>query len=434
MKPRKVMIVFGTRPEAIKMAPVVAELRKHPTEFSTCVVVTAQHRSMLDQVLEIFQITPDYDLNIMRPRQSLAAITVRALSGLDRVMRREKPDLVLVQGDTTTSFVGALAAFYRKIPVGHVEAGLRTYDKYNPFPEEINRCLVDTFADLCFAPTLTSRDALLASGTPDSRVFVTGNTVIDALNEVVRKGRGFSLPALRQVRFSRPRQTLLVTAHRRESFGPPMVAICKAMRELLATRRNLQVVFPVHLNPNVRLAVSSILGDLERAVLTEPLDYLDFVQLMQSVDLILTDSGGVQEEAPALGKPVLVCRETTERPEAVAAGTSRLIGTDSSNIVAAVSLLLDNPTEYTRMAHAENPYGDGRASERVVACVRHFLGLATDRPAPFQTGLGPVAPALVELMPIPPSNGSNGANGHKATNSRNYSTPTGRPASRFVNR
>ena len=404
----KIMTVFGTRPEAIKMAPVVAELRKRPSEFRTCVVVTAQHRSMLDQVLDIFQIQPDYDLDIMRSRQSLAAITVRALTGLDRILRREKPDLVLVQGDTTTSFVGALAAFYRKIPVGHVEAGLRTGDKYNPFPEEINRCLVDVFADLCFAPTLTARNALLSAGTLESRIFVTGNTVIDALQAAVHKACGFAQPALRQLRFRPPRRTLLVTAHRRESFGPPMEAICRALRVLLTTRKDLQVVFPVHLNPNVRNTVSSLLGDVERAWLTDPLDYLDFVQLMQAADLILTDSGGVQEEAPALGKPVLVCRETTERPEAVAAGTSRLVGTDSRHLVAAVSQLLDDPVEYSRMAHAANPYGDGHAAERVVGCLRYFLGLTPAQPAPFQSSLGPLAPAWQDVPPVVPVNGANG--------------------------
>ena len=401
MRKLKVMAIFGTRPEAIKMVPVVEELRKHQEEFLTRVVVTAQHRSMLDQVLNVFHIKPDHDLGIMRPDQSLAEITVRALAGLDKILEQEKPDCVLVQGDTTTSFVGGLAAFYRQIPVGHVEAGLRTNDKHNPFPEEVNRTLLDVFADLCFAPTLTAKKALLTAGTPESRIFVTGNTVIDALRTAASRPHQFSLPDLRHIEFGPPRVTMLVTTHRRENFGRPLENICYALRDLLLARDNLQIVFPVHLNPKVRQTVQSILGEVQRARLISPPDYLDFVHLMRLADVILTDSGGIQEEGPALGKPVLVTRKTTERPEAIEAGTARLVGIERGNIVAAVSQLLDDPTEYRRMANSVNPYGDGRAAQRVVACLSYFFGLETLRPSPFQTTRHSLERPLSPPRPMP---------------------------------
>lgn len=384
MKRPVVMIIFGTRPEAIKMAPVISQLQRYGNELQTCVVVTAQHRQMLDQVLEIFHIEPDHDLDIMRPGQSLTQISVQALIGLERIMLLESPDLVLVQGDTTTAFVGGLAAFYHQIPIGHIEAGLRTRDKYNPYPEEINRHFLDVMADLCFAPTLTAKESLLAEGIPATRILVSGNTVIDALQAVAAQAHQFTMPALQNINFDPPHETLLVTAHRRENQGTPLQEICLALRDLLTARENLQLVFPVHLNPKVREIVWPLLGDIDRAVLIDPLDYVDFVHLMKCVDLIVTDSGGIQEEAPALGKPVLVIRETTERPEAIEAGTARLVGTERQSIVAAVSQLLDNPAEYNRMKRAVNPYGDGYAAQRILDSVRHFFGLLSVRPLPFQ--------------------------------------------------
>jgi UDP-N-acetylglucosamine 2-epimerase (non-hydrolysing) len=380
----KVMIIFGTRPEAIKMAPVIRHLENCRHELKTCIVATAQHRSMLDQVLEIFHIEPDHDLDLMLPNQSLAGITVRALAGLDGLIQRESPDLILVQGDTTTAFVGGLAAFYHQIPIGHIEAGLRTWSKYNPFPEEINRHLLDVLADLCFAPTLSAKEALLAEGIPEARVLVTGNTVIDAMLTTVARRHQFTVPALRQIDFGPPHRTLLVTAHRRESLGVPLEGICLALRDLLLLSGELRVVFPVHLNPRVRETVWSVLGDADRVWLVDPLNYPDFVHLIKSVDLIVTDSGGVQEEAPTLGKPVLVIRATTERPEGIVAGTARLVGTAREEIVATVSQLLDDPVEYGRMQHAVNPYGDGKAAERIVDSIRHFFGLLASRPLPFQ--------------------------------------------------
>jgi len=382
MKQPKVMTIFGTRPEAIKMAPILLELGKH-ANIRSCVVVTAQHRSMLDQVLNVFNIKPDHDLDIMQPGQSLTDITLRALESLDRIISLEKPDMVLVQGDTTTAFIGGLAAFYHQIPVGHVEAGLRTRDKYNPYPEEINRHFLGVLADLCFAPTNTARQALLAEGVPEKRILVTGNTVIDALLMALDQEHAFTVPTLQTIDFEPPRKTLLVTAHRRESHGAPLENICHDLRDLLLAHGELQLIFPVHLNPRVRETAFSILGGLERAFLVEPLDYPDFIHLMKRADIIVTDSGGVQEEAPALGKPVLVIRATTERPEAIEAGTARLIGTERYSIVSAVSQLLDDPVEYARMQHAANPYGDGYAAQRIVDTVCHFFDLLPARPTPF---------------------------------------------------
>jgi UDP-N-acetylglucosamine 2-epimerase (non-hydrolysing) len=390
-----IMAIFGTRPETIKMAPLINRIQQYDHELRVCVVVTAQHRTMLDQMLAIFHLQPDYDLDIMLPGQTLTQITVRALTELEHVIQQEEPDLVLVQGDTTTAFVGGLAAYYHQIPVGHVEAGLRTHNKYNPYPEEINRHLLDVISDLCFAPTDTARQTLLAEGIPESRIIVTGNTVIDALHMSVARPHQFTLPSLQRIDFGSARRTLLVTLHRREHFGTPLETICLALRDLLTMRNDLQLVIPVHLNPRVRETVSSLLGDLESAILVDPLDYLDFVHLMQAVDIVVTDSGGVQEEAPALGKPVLVIRETTERPEAITAGTARLVGTNRENIIAAISQLLDNPEEYARMQHAVNPYGDGHAAERTTHAIRHFLGLVETLPPPFSPAPARSVPSTV---------------------------------------
>jgi UDP-N-acetylglucosamine 2-epimerase (non-hydrolysing) len=377
------MAIFGTRPEAIKMAPVVRALEDRSDAFETYVVVTAQHRAMLDQVLGIFRIEPDEDLDIMAEGQSLTDITVRALEGLDAALGRERPDLVLVQGDTTSAFAGSLAAFYRQIPVGHVEAGLRTRNKYAPFPEEANRHFIDVLAEMCFAPTARSKQALIEEGTPEERILVTGNTVIDALVEAAASARGLTLPVLESRRLG-PNRVLLVTAHRRENLGAGLDDLCLAIRELVSARPDLIVVFPVHLNPRVRASVGKSLDGLERVLLLEPLDYLEFVHAMMRADLILTDSGGIQEEAPALGKPVLVARDVTERPEAIEAGTARLVGTDSSDIVAGVSDLLDDSRRYAEMQRAVNPYGDGRAAERIVQAVAYRFGIASEPPQPFR--------------------------------------------------
>lgn len=373
MRPVRVLTILGTRPEVIKMGPVIRELQYHSPEIETHVVVTGQHRSMLDQVLEIFEITPDYDLDIMRPNQSLTDITVRSLLGLESILRDSDYQLVMVQGDTTTAFVGGLAAFYHRIPVAHIEAGLRTRNKYNPYPEEINRHFIDVLADLCFAPTEVSKNALLAENVDPKRILVTGNTVIDALLATVKDNHRFQTPALQTIDFSHKRHTLLVTVHRRENHGEPLQDICEALRHLLTTRQDLQLVLPVHLNPNVYNTVHAALDGIERVYLTEPLAYPDFVNLMARAYIILTDSGGIQEEAPSLGKPVLVMRETTERPEAISAGAARLVGTTKQGITAAVTRLLDDPSEYRQMAQAINPYGDGKAAVRIVQAIRHYL-------------------------------------------------------------
>ena len=378
------MLIFGTRPEAIKMAPVARALQERSDAFETFVVVTAQHRGMLDQVLPIFRIQPDEDLDIMAAGQSLAEITVRALAGLDLTIKRERPDLVLVQGDTTTAFVGSLAAFYQQTPIGHVEAGLRTRDKYAPFPEEVNRHFIDVIADLCFAPTATAKEALIREGTPEERIFVTGNTVIDALQFASGPARRLTLPELSEDHRTPSGTTLLVTLHRRENLGPRLEELCVAVRELAAARRDLRVIFPVHLNPRVRASVDAILSGLDRVLLLEPMNYLEFVHAMMRADLILTDSGGIQEEAPALGTPVLVARDVTERPEAIEAGTARLVGTRAHEIVAGVSTLLDHRDEYARMQRAVNPYGDGRAAARIVAAISCALGVSDERPEAFR--------------------------------------------------
>ena len=361
----KVMTVFGTRPEAIKMCPLVLEMRKHPDEIEPLVAVTAQHREMLDQVLHLFGITPDYDLNIMSAGQTLYDVTEKALRGLQKVLEEAKPDLVLVHGDTTTTFAGALAAFYAQVPVGHVEAGLRTGNKYSPFPEEMNRKLTGALADYHFAPTATSKANLLRENVPEAKIVVTGNTVIDALKTTVKKDYRFDDDALHEVLDSGKR-LILMTTHRRENLGEPMRHVYKALCEVLRTHPGVEAIFPVHKNPKVRQIVDEELGHLPQVHLIEPLDYEPFANLMARVDIVLTDSGGIQEEAPALGKPVLVLRDTTERPEAVSAGTVKLIGTAYEDVLRETNLLLDDTAHYRSMAEAVNPYGDGEACARIV--------------------------------------------------------------------
>ena len=365
----KVMTIFGTRPEAIKMAPVVLELKKYPDEIQTLVTVTAQHREMLDQVLNLFEIKPDFDLNIMSQKQTLFDITTRAMNGLDEIFSKTKPDLVLVHGDTTTTLAGSLAAYYHQIPVGHVEAGLRTFNKYSPFPEEMNRRLTDAITDLNFAPTETSKQNLLREGTPADKIFVTGNTVIDALHMVVKKK--FSFDEKFESLFENSR-VILVTTHRRENWGEPLRHVYQALKDVLAKFQDVQIIFPVHRNPTVRKVVDEELGSIDRVTLIEPLEYQPFSNLMNRAALILTDSGGIQEEAPALGKPVLVLRDTTERPEAVEFGTVKLVGTDRKKIFQTVSELLSDEAAYKKMSEATNPYGDGLASKRIVDAVKNF--------------------------------------------------------------
>jgi UDP-N-acetylglucosamine 2-epimerase (non-hydrolysing) len=364
---RKILITFGTRPEAIKMAPVVAALQNIP-RFETRICVTAQHRQMLDQVLDLFAIRPDFDLNLMKPGQDLTDITASVLQGMHEILSSWRPDCVLVHGDTTTTFAAALAAYYEKVAVGHVEAGLRTGNIYAPWPEEMNRRLAATIASLHFAPTERARDNLLREGVPEERIHVTGNTVIDALLHVtarIKDDAPFRESLVDRFSYLDPsKRLILITGHRRENFGEGFERICLALRTL-GKRKDVEILYPVHLNPNVREPVHRILGDLPNIYLIEPLDYLPFIYLMDRAYLIITDSGGVQEEAPSLGKPVLVMRETTERPEAVEAGTARLVGTDTGRIIDSVSMLLDDVNAYTRMSKAHNPYGDGRSAKRI---------------------------------------------------------------------
>ncbi len=364
----KILSIFGTRPEAIKMAPVIKELEKC-TDLISRVCVTAQHREMLDQVLDLFQIVPDYDLNLMRPGQSLAGLTARVFTELDPVIIQEQPDWVLVQGDTTTVMAASLVAFYHQVRVGHVEAGLRTFDKWHPFPEEVNRKIAGVVADLHFAATETSKANLLREGVDPATIYVTGNSVIDALHRVANMPYNVEKSPL--VDIPGDKRVILVTAHRRENFGRPLENICAALREIAAQYADdVHLVYPVHLNPNVQAPVYRLLNDIPNITLLPPLDYLPMVKLMQQAYLVLTDSGGIQEEAPGLGKPVLVLRETTERPEAIAAGTACLVGTEQDKIVARARTLLDDPAEYAIMAHAANPYGDGHAAERIVEALR----------------------------------------------------------------
>lgn len=381
---KKVMLVFGTRPEAIKMAPLVKEFRKHPDRFETVVCVTGQHRQMLDQVLDIFDINPDYDLNIMKQGQDLYDVTARVLTGMRDVLKEAQPDVVLVHGDTTTSTAAALAAFYRQIPVGHVEAGLRTHNIYSPWPEEMNRQITGRIATYDFAPTPLSRANLLAEGVGEEKITVTGNTVIDALYWVVDKIRNTSSlneslakelikAGYDTARLSNGRKLVLITGHRRENFGDGFISMCKAIKALTQKYPEVDFVYPMHLNPNVRKPIHEVFGEnLEghgNMFFIEPLEYLSFVYLMEKSNIVLTDSGGIQEEAPGLGKPVLVMRDTTERPEALDAGTVKLVGTDYDMIVNEVSALLDDPVHYDKMSKAVNPYGDGNACRRIVTCL-----------------------------------------------------------------
>lgn len=370
----KVLTVFGTRPEAIKMAPLVHALAKDPF-FEAKVCVTAQHREMLDQVLNLFSIVPDYDLNIMQPGQGLTEITCRILEGLKPILDAFRPDVVLVHGDTTTTMAASLAAFYQRIPVGHVEAGLRTGDLYSPWPEEANRTLTGRLAMYHFAPTEDARQNLLREHIAENHIFVTGNTVVDALISVrdrVMADNNLRDSLTKQYSFlDSDKKLILVTGHRRESFGEGFEQICKALAEIAARNQNVQIVYPVHMNPNVLEPVKRILGHVENVVLIEPQEYLPFVWLMNHAWLILTDSGGIQEEAPSLGKPVLVMRDTTERPEAVRAGTVRLVGTNTDHIVHEVTTLLHNEDEYLAMSHAHNPYGDGQACERILHALKN---------------------------------------------------------------
>ena len=372
--PIKVMTVFGTRPDAIKMSPVILELQRFPEKVAVAVAVTGQHRELLHQVLDVFQIKPRYDLDIMRVKQSLSEITTRSLEGLEGIVLKERPDIVLAQGDTTTTFAATLAAFYNKVAVGHVEAGLRTDNKYDPFPEEMNRRLTTVLADLHFAPTPAARENLLAEGVPPQKIYVTGNTVIDALLMVAGRPWTFDDPALASAGAD-GRRMILVTAHRRENWGEPMARICKAIKGIVESFPDTIIIFAVHKNPVVRDIVFPALRGVERVHLIEPPDYVPFVHLLKKAYLILTDSGGVQEEAPALGKPVVVMRRTTERPEGVEAGTAVLAGTDSDGIFRAAAELLTEPDTYNSMARAINPYGDGHASARIREALFSYFGI-----------------------------------------------------------
>ena len=372
------MLVFGTRPEAIKMAPLVKEFQKYPKDFETVVCVTGQHREMLDQVLRIFDIKPDYDLDIMRQGQDLYDVTAKVLLGMREILKEAGPDMVLVHGDTTTSTAAALASFYQKIPVGHVEAGLRTHNIYSPWPEEMNRQITGRIASYHFAPTSLSRQNLLDEGVQENRIHVTGNTVIDALHWVVEKikdDKELDCKLENQLReagynVGRDRRLVLITGHRRENFGEGFINICNAIKTLSVRYPEVDFVYPMHLNPNVRKPIHEVFGDdlsnLDNTFFIEPLEYLNFVYLMERSYIVLTDSGGIQEEAPGLGKPVLVMRNTTERPEALEAGTVKLVGTDYDKIIAEVSVLLDNPPAYDIISKAVNPYGDGKACERII--------------------------------------------------------------------
>lgn len=377
----KVLSVFGTRPEAIKMAPLIKVLQNEK-DIDSKVCVTAQHREMLDQVLDIFQLTADYDLDIMEEKQSLSDITVNALKGLEKVIMDAKPDMVLVHGDTATTFAGALASYYQKVNLGHVEAGLRTYNKYFPYPEELNRRLVGAIADLHFAPTVNSKKNLIKENISESNIFITGNTVIDALKTTINKEYEFKNPILNKVDFSK--KVILVTAHRRENIGEPLENICHALGQICENYTDTEVIYPVHMNPSVRDIVYGILGNKERVHLIDPIDVVEMHNLMDRSFMVLTDSGGLQEEAPSLGKPVLVLRSETERPEAIEYGTVKLAGTKMKNIYTLTSILLDDKNEYEKMANATNPYGDGYASERIRDCLLYKFKIKKERPEDFR--------------------------------------------------
>ncbi|ADJ79324.1 UDP-N-acetylglucosamine 2-epimerase [Ligilactobacillus salivarius CECT 5713] len=380
MKKIKVMTVFGTRPEAIKMAPLVLELQKQSQRFEVITTVSAQHREMLDQVLDIFHIKPDYDLNIMHARQTLTDITSNVLINLDKILKEAKPDIVLVHGDTTTTFAASVAAFYNQIPIGHVEAGLRTWEKYSPYPEEMNRQMTDAMTDLYFAPTTQSKANLLKENHKEDNIYITGNTAIDALKQTVDKGYHHDI--LDKV--SPDNKLILLTMHRRENQGGPMRRVFKVIREVVESREDVEVIYPVHLSPAVQEAAKEILGNTERIHLISPLDVVDFHNLAARSYFIMTDSGGVQEEAPSLGKPVLVLRDTTERPEGVEAGTLKLVGTESEKVKQEMEELLDNAAEYQRMSQAKNPYGDGKASERILDAIAYYFGVTDKKPIEFE--------------------------------------------------
>lgn len=364
----KVMSVFGTRPEAIKMAPLVKELESRD-EIESIVCVTAQHREMLDQVLETFNIKPDYDLNIMKQGQTLSEVTTRALMGLEEVLKESKPDIVLVHGDTTTTFAGALAAFYNQIKIGHVEAGLRTYDKYSPFPEEMNRQMVDCVTDMYFAPTEISKSNLLKQNIEESKIYITGNTAIDAMSTTVKTN--YTHPELDWIESDE--KMILLTAHRRENLGDPMRHIFRGIKRVLDEFKNVKVIYPIHMNPKVRDVANEVFGDCDRVHMIEPLEVFDFHNFQNKSYIILTDSGGIQEEAPSLGKPVLVLRDTTERPEGINAGTLKLVGTDEDKIYEETRNLIINKEAYEKMSHASNPYGDGTASKRIADAIVDYF-------------------------------------------------------------
>lgn len=380
MKKIKVMTVFGTRPEAIKMAPLVLELQKQSQRFEAITTVSAQHREMLDQVLDIFHIKPDYDLNIMHARQTLTDITSNVLINLDKILKEAKPDIVLVHGDTTTTFAASVAAFYNQIPIGHVEAGLRTWEKYSPYPEEMNRQMTDAMTDLYFAPTNQSKANLLKENHKEDNIYITGNTAIDALKQTVDKEYHHDI--LDKV--SPDNKLILLTMHRRENQGEPMRRVFKVIREVVESREDVEVIYPVHLSPAVQEAAKEILGNTERIHLISPLDVVDFHNLAARSYFIMTDSGGVQEEAPSLGKPVLVLRDTTERPEGVEAGTLKLVGTESEKVKKEMEELLDNDAEYQRMSQAKNPYGDGKTSERILDAIAYYFGVTDKKPIEFE--------------------------------------------------
>jgi UDP-N-acetylglucosamine 2-epimerase (non-hydrolysing) len=378
---KRIMYVFGTRPEAIKMAPVINEAERYPDIIDPVIVVTGQHRQMLDQVLRIFEIDTDYDLGVMEQDQTIINVVTKSLSGLEQIILREKPDMLLVQGDTSTAFAAGMAAFYYKIPLGHVEAGLRTFDKWRPYPEEINRKLITAVADLHFAPTGTALQHLLEEKVPRDHIYLTGNTVIDSLLKVAKKDYDLSRAG---IKLNKDRRMILVTAHRRENFGAPLKNICEAIRRLADKYRSqIDFIIPVHKNPRVKHAVEEMLAGIDNVNLIEPLDYEPFVHLMKNSYFILTDSGGVQEEAPSLGKPVLVLREKTERPEALSAGSVKLVGMEEASIFNAAEKLINDPAEYNRMSQAVNPYGDGHAAQRIISSILHYFGALDRRPEEF---------------------------------------------------
>lgn len=386
MEKIKVMSIFGTRPEAIKMSPLVKELEKYE-EIESIVCVTAQHREMLDQVLEIFDIKPDYDLDIMEKKQTLSSITAKAIKGLDEVLEKVKPNIILVHGDTSTTFCGALTAYYHQIKVGHVEAGLRTYDKYQPFPEEINRCLTGVLADLHFAPTPLAKSNLIRENTSSDGIFITGNTVIDALSHTINEDYKFTLEALNNVDFKNKR-VIVMTAHRRENLGEPLEDICNGVKKIVEEFKDVEIVYPVHKNPVVIETVHKILGNMDRVHLIEPVDLSDMHNMMSRCYMVFTDSGGLQEEVPSMGKPVLVLRNVTERPEGVEAGTLKLVGTDGNRIYSYAKELLTNEDAYSKMSNAKNPFGDGLASKRIVENILFYFGKRTEKADEYSINKG----------------------------------------------